>query len=50
MRDFRSRISDCKFFPRNDLNSEIIDLEYELNSWTPYKYSQATLSSTVDRR
>ena len=36
MRDFRSRISDCKFFSRNDLKSEIIDLEYELNSWTPY--------------
>ena len=37
MRDFRSRISDGKFFSRNDWKSEIIDLEYQLNSWTPYK-------------
>ena len=36
MRDLRSRISNCKFFSRNDWKSEIINLEYESNSWTPY--------------
>ena len=45
MRDFRSRISDCKFFSRNDLKSEIIDLECESNSRTPY-YNGST--STID--
>ena len=40
MRDFRSRISDCKFVSRNDWKSEIIDLEYELNSWTPYQRTE----------
>ena len=41
MRAFRSRISDCKFFSRNDWKSEIIDLEYESNSWTPYERPDA---------